>query len=172
MKPVKRDFFRKNYIFWTFILFLVLLQVFGCAYGKIRHSPIEVGKINEFINQHYGNFEIAYSGERDKLGAIRFDLKDDDILLTGKGWQPIEGKDQLDEMLDIMIAKYRYWEGIFRGPYLYLILDKNNNTIGYFYSPLDRTVVRPDGGNYRLDPITELDIREELRVPSIKGAGG
>jgi hypothetical protein len=172
MKPVTQYFSEKKCILCVFAVIVLSSQILGCSYGKISHSNIEIAKIHELINQRYDNFQATYSGARDRPGAIRFDLKDDDIVLKGKGWHPIENKEQLNEMLRYMEARYRFWEGIFRGPYLFLILDENDKTIGYFYSILDNTPVRPDGKDYSLDPVTELDIRKQLRYPSIRGAGG
>jgi hypothetical protein len=172
VKTISEYFLQKKHTILVIALLTLSSQILGCAYGKIRHSNIEITKIHGFIDQNYDNFYAAYSGKMDRPGAIRFDLKEDDVILTGNGWHPIESRAQLREMLRYMEAKYRFWEGIFRGPYLYLILDKNDKAIGYYYSILDNTPVSPDGANYSLDPVTELDIRKQLRYPSIRGAGG
>lgn len=151
-------------------LLIILYLIFGCAHAKIRPGTIETGKIHEFIDQEYGNFDISFSGDSSIPAAIRFDIKDDDIALTGNGWHPAETGDQLHGMVDGMIRKYEYWGIDAQGPRLSVILDKNDRKIGYLFSPVDFTTIRSDGENYSLEPVTELDIRERAR-PGLRGAG-
>jgi hypothetical protein len=96
--------------------------------------------------------------------------KDDDIALTGSGWNPVESKKQLHGMVDVMIRNYKYWGTDAQGPRLSVILDRNNKIIGYLFSPVDSTIIRSEGENYSLEPVTELDIRERAR-PGLRGAG-
>ena len=157
-----------HFIFWAFILVLLA----GCAYGKLRTSDVKLDRIPEFLDENYDRFIVSYSGEEGTPAAIRFDLKDDSVTLTGAGWTPVEDRDALHRMMDSMIARYRFWEGIFRGPYLLEILSTDGTRIGYYYSILEYTTIRPDGPNYSMDPVTDLEIREKLRYPSVRGAGG
>jgi hypothetical protein len=60
---------------------------------------------------------------------------------------------------------------------LYAIMDKENQVIGYVYSPLDTIPVRTNGKNYELDAITEVDVRNlenpiRRRSRSADGMGG
>ena len=151
-------------------LLILVSLILGCAYGKIRPGTVETGKIHEFIDQQYGNFDISYSGDSSIPGAIRFDIKNDDIALTGTGWHPVETRNQLHGMVDGMIRKYEYWGTDAQGPRLSVILDRNDKKIGYLFSPVDSTTIRSDGENYSLAPVTELDIRERAR-PGLRGAG-
>ena len=154
----------------TLSLLILVSLIFGCAYAKIRPCAIEPGKIHKFMDQQYGNVDISYSGDRSIPGAIRFDLRDDDIALTGSGWHSVKNKEQLHGMVDGMLRKYEYWGTDARGPRLSVILDRNDKKIGYIFSPVDYTTIRSDGKNYSLSPVTELDIRERAR-PGLRGAG-
>jgi hypothetical protein len=141
-----------------------LLLASGCAhegYGKIRDSSIDHTKIHEFMDKEYDNFKAAYSGGEEPA-AIRFDVKDDGVQLIGDGWNPVQGKEELHAIVDYMIQRYRFWMGVYRGPYLYLIVGGEGRTIGYLYSPLDHTPVRKLGEDYSVDTITIFDIREKL----------
>jgi hypothetical protein len=151
-------------------LLILVSLILGCAYGKIRPGTVETGKIHEFIDQQYASADISYSGDRSIPAAIRFDLKDDDIALTGTGWHSVKSKEQLHGMVDDMIRKYKYWGTDAQGPRLSVILDRNNKTIGYLFSPVDSTIIRSEGENYSLEPVIDLDIRERAR-PGLKGAG-
>jgi hypothetical protein len=51
---------------------------------------------------------------------------------------------------------------VYRGPYLYLIVDKEGRTIGYLYSPLGQTPVRRVGEDYSIDRITIGDVLKLL----------
>jgi len=170
MKNISKMLTEKKYFAGVLATWLVLSLVLGCTYGKIRNSHVESSKIHEFIDQNYGNCQIAYSGEKDKPGAIRFDLKDDDILLTGEGWHPIENRAQLYEMVENMNSIYRRYRGVVGalGPQLFLILDKNDKTIGYLFSPISNIPVRPDGANYSIDPVSELDVRKQVYPQTLR----
>jgi len=161
-------FFRHS--FRILPLWIILYLILGCAYGKIRPGTIETDKIHEFIDQQYGNFDISYSGDSSIPGAISFDLKDDDIALTGSGCHAVETMEQLHGLVDDMIRKYNYWGTDAQGPRLSVILDRNDKKIGYLFSPMDSTTIRSDGENYSLAPVTEPDIRERAR-PGLRGAG-
>jgi hypothetical protein len=156
--------------FRSIFILIILSLILGCAYGKIRPGTVETGRIHEFIDQQYAISDISYSGDRSIPGAIRFDIKDDDIALTGAGWHPVESKEQLHGMVDGMILKYNYWGTDAQGPRISVILDRNDKKIGYLFSPMDYTTIRSDGENYSLEPVTELDIRERAR-PGLRGAG-
>jgi hypothetical protein len=82
----------------------------------------------------------------------------------------VESKKQLHGMVDVMIRNYKYWGTDAQGPRLSVILDRNNKIIGYLFSPVDSTIIRSEGENYSLEPVTELDIRERAR-PGLRGAG-
>jgi hypothetical protein len=151
-------------------LWIILSLILGCAYGKIRPGNVETGRIHEFIDQQYASADISYSGDRSIPGAIRFDIKDDDIALTGTGWHPVESKGQIHGMVDGMILKYKYWGTDAQGPRISVILDRNDKKIGYLFSPMDSTTIRSDGVNYGLEPVTDVDIRERAR-PGLRGAG-
>ena len=161
-------FFRHS--FRSLPLWIILSLILGCAYGKIRPGTVETGKIHELIDSHYAISDISYSGDKIIPGAIRFDLRDDDIALTGTGWHPVESKEQVHGIVDGMIRKYGYWGNDAQGPRLSVIQDRNDKKIGYLFSPVDSTTIRSDGANYELSPISELDIRERAR-PGLRGAG-
>jgi hypothetical protein len=167
MKKYLRFF---TYPFRNFALCITLSLIFGCAYAKIRPGTLETGRIHEFIDKQYTNADISYSGDRSVPGAIRFDLKNDNIALTGSGWYRVESKNQLHGMVDGMLRKYYYWGTDAQGPRLSVILDRNDKKIGYLFSPVDNTPIRTDGQNYSLEPVTDPDIRERAR-PGIRGAG-
>lgn len=158
------------HFFRSLPLWIILSLILGCAYGKIRPGTVETGKIHKFIDQQYASSDISYSGDRFIPGAIRFDIKDDDIVLTGTGWHSVKSKEQLNRMVDVMIRKYKYWGNDAQGPRLSVVLDRNDKKIGYIFSPVDYTTIRSDGENYSLSPVTELDIRERAR-PGLRGAG-
>ncbi len=151
-------------------LWIILSLILGCAYAKIRPGNVETGRIHEFIDQQYAISDISYSGNRSIPGAVRFDLRDDDIALTGTGWHPVESKRQIHGMVDSMILKYKYWGTDAQGPRISVILDRNDKKIGYLFSPVDYTTIRADGENYSLEPVTYLDIRERAK-PGLRGAG-
>ena len=151
-------------------LWITFPLIIGCAYAKIRPGTLETGKIHDFIEKEYAGSDISYSGDRAVPGAIRFDLRGDDISLTGSGWYRVESKNQLHGMVDGMLRTYHYWGTDAQGPRLSVIFDRNDKKIGYLFSPVDQTTIRADGENYSLEPVTELDIRERAR-PGIRGAG-
>ncbi len=151
-------------------LWIILSLILGCAYAKIRPGTVDTGRIHEFIDQQYTSSDISYSGDRSIPGAVRFDIKDDDIALTGTGWYPVKSKEHLHEMIDGMIRKYGYWGTDAQGPRISVILDRKDNKIGYLFSPVDYTTIRSEGANYELSPVTDLDIRERAR-PGLRGAG-
>jgi hypothetical protein len=60
---------------------------------------------------------------------------------------------------------YRHYRGIIGnlGPQLYEILDEQGNRIGYLYTAfdlVDTTPIRKFGSNYRVDAVSELQIRD------------
>jgi hypothetical protein len=138
-----------------------LFTLFGCAYGRVALLPPGQDDIDTFVEERYGTVDASYSGTMEKPGALRFDIKDDGGVLTGSGWQPLGSKDEILEIVRNMQATYRKYKGALgaRGPMLYAIMDKENQLIGYVYSPLDTIPVRTDGENYKLDAITEVDVR-------------
>lgn len=154
------------------------LLILGCAYGKLRDSQIEMGQVHDFIEKNASNLAAYYSGEREKPGAILLDLKGDNIALSPEGWQIISSKDELLAMVDSMIGLYygkmRGQAGTL-GPRLQRVLDRNDNLIGYFFSPMDGVPVRPEGEGYRVDPVTYVDVRTwsmgEYRSPGRKSGG-
>jgi hypothetical protein len=156
-----------------------LFALFGCAYGNLVLLPSGQDDIETFVEERYGTVDASYSGTREKPGALRFDIKGDGGALTGSGWQPLGSKDEILEIVRNMQATYRKYKGALgaRGPMLYAIMDKENQLIGYVYSPLDNIPVRPDGKNYELDAITEVDVRNlenpiRRRSRSADGMGG
>jgi hypothetical protein len=138
-----------------------LFALLGCSYGRLVLLPRGQDNIETFVEERYGTVDASYSGTMEKPGALRFDIKDDGGVLTGSGWQPLESKDEILEIVQNMQATYRKYKGALgaRGPMLYAIMDKENQLIGYVYSPLDTIPVRTDGENYKLDAITEVDVR-------------
>jgi hypothetical protein len=163
---------------WRFAALIISLilpafsAIVGCAgYGKVIPSPVSPAQAPEFIAQHYKDFHAFYSGPENAPAAIMLDRKDDGVQLTGQGWHPIESKTQLDGMVSAMKANYRFWGVDAQGPELSMILGKNSETIGYLFSPIRNTPVRPDGANYTVDSVTDVEVREKAN-PGIKGAGG
>jgi hypothetical protein len=159
---MKKVFFRRSSLLLFSFLFIC-----GCGHGKIGSSPIEPVQVDNFIEENHARFHVAYSGEWNSPGSIRFDLKDDKIVLTGDGWHPVEKKSEVLGLVGRMNHVYRRYRGVIGalGPQLFLIQDKNDLTIGYLYTPFDllsSTPVRPDGENYKVDAITELDTRDEV----------
>jgi hypothetical protein len=141
--------------------YILLFALFGCAYGRLVLLPQGEDNIETFVNERYQGLEASYSGTWEKPGALRFDIKGDGIQLTGTGWQPLESKEAILEIVKNMQTTYRKYKGFVGvlGPQLYAIVGKDNQTIGYIYSPIDYIPVRPDGTNYEVDAITEVDVR-------------
>jgi hypothetical protein len=151
---------------------VTLVSLSACAYPIIKQSSIKPDDVTDFVDKNYDNFIITYCGGKESPTAIRFDPKNDDVTLTGEGWYPVESKAQVDDMIHVMIDRYRFYNGVYSGPYLFEIQTKEGRVIGYYYSILDDLTLRQDGNNYRLSPITELDIREARKNITIRGAGG
>ena len=151
---------------------VILLTLFACGYPRIRQSAIQPDDVMNFVDKNYGNFIITYCGEKMAPTAIRFDLKNDDVAFAGDGWHAVESKAQVDDLVRDMIARYRFYNGVYSGPYLFEIETKEGRVIGYYYSILDDLTVRQDGNHYLLSSITEIDIREARKHITIKGAGG
>ena len=154
------------------LLGTVCLGLLGCAYPTLKQSPVNPDEVMNFVDKNYDRYVITYCGNKDTPTAIKFDLKDDDKTLGGDGWYPVESKAQVDDMIGHMIARYRFYNGVYSGPYLFEIQTKEGQAIGYYYSILDAPVVRQDGNHYSMDPISEMDIRDARRGYSTKGAGG
>ena len=155
-----------------FFVTVILVSLFACGYPGIRRSAVNPDDVTNFVDKNYDHFIITYCGGKESPTAVRFDPKNDDISLTGDGWYSLESKAQVDDMIRDMIARYRFYNGVYSGPYLFEIKTKEGKVIGYYYSILDNLTLRQDGNNYRLSPITELDIREARKHITIKGAGG
>jgi len=155
------------------ILFtVILLDLFACAFPGITRSNIKPGDVMDFVDRNYDNFIISYCGQKGSPTAVRFDLKNDDVTLTGDGWYPVESKEQLNNLIGNFNAKYSRYRDFFRGPYLFEIQSKEDKVIGYFYCLLVELNIRQDGNNYWMGPVTEADLRDERKLYSIKGAGG
>ena len=152
--------------FFTLLIGLVLLVIFGCAGGRVGYDPLTV-KIDDFIEGNYNGLIAAYSGIKEKPGSILFEPKENGEILLGEGWHPIQDKAELKQLVENMRGVYlRYYKGVIGalGPQLFDILDKRGEKIGYLYTPFDlisTTPVRADGQKYRVDPITELDVRNQ-----------
>jgi hypothetical protein len=140
---------------------IILFALFGCAYGRLTLLPPGQDNVVTFVEQKYQTVEASYSGNKEKPGALRFDIKDDGVMLTGPGWHPLGSKEEVLEIVQNMQATYRKYKGALgtRGPLFYAIMDKENHVIGYIYSPIDTIAVRPDGKNYEVDAITEIQVR-------------
>ncbi len=124
------------------------------------------------MDKNFDRFVISYCGNKETPTAIQFDLKDDDKTLTGEGWYSVESKGRLEDMIRTMIARYRFYNGVYSGPYLFEMTSKDGTALGYYYSILDAPVVRRDGTRYAISPISEMDIRDARKGFSVKGAGG
>jgi hypothetical protein len=142
--------------------FILLFALLGCAYGKLVLFPLGPGNIDTFVEDRYPELEASYSGAMEKPGALRFDIKGDGIQLTGSGWQPLESKEAVLQVVRNMqhtyLGKYKGEVGAV-GPRLYTIMNVNDQPIGYIYTPIGVIPVRPDGKNYEVDAITETDVR-------------
>ena len=149
-----------------------LFGLFACAYPEIRQSSMEPDDVMDFVNKNYDDFIITYCGGKDSPTAIRFDPKNDAAILTGEGWYPVESKAQVDDMIRDMISRYRFYNGVYSGPYLFEIRIKEGKVIGYYYSILDHLTVIREDDHYAVSPITELDIREARKYYTIRGMGG
>ncbi len=151
---------------------VVLFAIFGCAYGRLVPLPPGQDNIETFVEKRYETVDTSYSGIMEKPGTLRFDIKGDGVTLTGSGWQPLGSKDAVFEIVRNMQTTYRKYKGFVGafGPRLYEIMDKENRTIGYIYSPLDAITVRPDGPDVQVDAITELDVRNTVYPPTRPGA--
>jgi hypothetical protein len=150
----------------------ILLSLFACAVPGIKQSAVKSDDVMDFVDKNYDKFIITYCGEEGGPTAIRFDLKNDGITLTGKGWYPVESKAQLNDMLGNLTAKYHRYSQFYRGPYLFEIQTKEDRVIGYFYCLLVELNIRQEGNNYWMGPVTEADLRDDRKLYSIKGAGG
>ncbi|MBW1787855.1 MAG: hypothetical protein JRK53_14730 [Deltaproteobacteria bacterium] len=156
------------------------LLIMGCGgYGKIRNSDVTKDQVSRFVDNNYPNLNAYYSGTMEKPGAILMDLKNTSPRFSGKKWYPIKGRQELLQMMDLMVDVYykkmRGNAGTF-GPLLQLVLGRNNKLIGYFYSPIDNWPVRLKGSGYSVDAVTYSQVREwsmgDIRSPSRKGGGG
>jgi len=150
----------------------ILLSLFACSFPGIKPSDIKSGDIMEFVDENYDKFIISYCRDNGSPTAIRFDIKNDDVTLTGGGWYPVESKAQLHDIFDNLIGEYRRYGGLIRGPHLFEIQSGEGRVIGYFYSLLVELNIRQEGDNYWMGPVTEADLRDERKLYSIKGAGG
>jgi len=138
----------------------------------MRQSDIKSNEVMDFVDKNYDNFIISYCGQRGSPTAIRFDLKKDDVTLTGDGWYPVESKAQVEDIFRDLGDSYGRYSGLYRGPYLFEIESKEGRIIGYLYTLLVELNIREEGSNYWMGPVTEADIRDERKLYSIKGAGG
>jgi hypothetical protein len=86
------------------------------------------------LKSHYPDFTFYYSGTEDAPTALLLDRKDDGVRPTGNGWYPIEGKNQLDEMVDRIRANYRFWGIRAEGPRLTRIVSPHGTTLFYLSS--------------------------------------
>ncbi|MGD2127255.1 MAG: hypothetical protein PVG99_14320 [Desulfobacteraceae bacterium] len=152
-------------------LTVAMAMILGCAYPTVRPSVVDSKGIQPFIGNHYGQFDMAYSGDEKRPGAIRFDLKQDGISFTGRGWTPLQSRSRAEEMALYMNRIYAYMGNDAQGPRLYEIRDPKGSLLGYYYSPVASTPIRKQGGDYDIDPITFQDIEERGR-PGLRGAGG
>jgi hypothetical protein len=150
----------------------MVLGLLGCAYPTVKQSPVKPDEVLDFAEKNYDHYVITYCGNKDRPTAILFDLKDDDKTFEGKGWYPVDSKSQLGEMIRYMIARYRFYNGVYSGPYLFEVVASDGTIFGYYYSILDSPVVRREGNRYSVSPISEIDIREARKGYSVKGAGG
>jgi hypothetical protein len=155
----------------TAFVTVIILGLFACAYPVVEQSAIKPDDVVDFVDQHFDNFIITYCGLKASPTALRFDPKNDGVTWTGDGWYPVESKDLTDDMIRDMIARYRFYNGVYSGPYLFVIRTQEGRVIGYYYSILGDLTVTGGGNRYRLSPITDLDIREARRFITIKGAG-
>ncbi len=143
----------------------------GCRFARVKTSPVPQQEVPAFIDSRYDGLQADYSGKADAPAALLFDLKGDNITLTGKGWHPVSSQESLDKMIQNMMTRYRYWGRDAQGPQLSLIVDETGKTIGYLFSAMDNTDITRQGSTYRVAPVTDLDVREKAR-PGIRGAGG
>ncbi|GEM_PF-1854139 len=137
---------------------LLLAFILGCACAGVVPSDVDTRNMDTFIDNNWRDFKAFYSGAADKPGAITFDLKGDGTFLTGEGWHPVDSRAQLNEMVNRMVQLYRKAPG----PQLYVIHDAGGRKIGYFFSAVSYPTIRREGDNYSLDPLTELDVREQI----------
>ena len=131
---------------------VTLELAFPLALTRSSNKLHQTGRRHRFRRQNYDNFIITYCGWKDSPTAIRFDPKNDDVTLTGEGWYPVESKAQVDDMIRVMIDRYRFYNGVYSCPDLFEIQTKEGRVIGYYYSILDNLTLRQDGNNYRLVP--------------------
>jgi hypothetical protein len=140
---------------------VILIALSACAVAGIRQSDIKPDDVMDFVDKNYDNFIISYCGQKGAPTAIRFDLKKDDVTLTGNDWYPVESKAQLHDLFRDLIPVYRFNRSAFRGPYLFEIESKEGKVIGYFYCLLVELNIRQEGNNYWMGPVTDADIKDE-----------
>jgi hypothetical protein len=150
---------------------VVLFSLFACGFPEVKESAIKPDDVMDFVDRNYDSFIITYCGEKTLPNAILFDPRNDGVALTGNGWYLVENKAQVNEMIRHMITAYRYYPDYYHGPYLFEIQSKEGGTIGYYYSVYGNLTIWQDGNNYRVNPLTESDVRDEKKFYSIKGAG-
>jgi hypothetical protein len=150
---------------------VMLFSLFTCAFPGVKESSIKPDDVMDFVDRNYDSFIVTYCGGKELPNAILFDPRDDGVTLTGDGWYPVESKAQVNDMIRRMIATYRYYPDYYHGPYLFEIQSKEGRIIGYYYSVFGNLTIRQDDNNYRLNPLTESDVRDEKKFYSIKGAG-
>ncbi|RJR22371.1 MAG: hypothetical protein C4582_06785 [Desulfobacteraceae bacterium] len=162
-----------NKIRFIGILFLAFMAASGsgCTYPLAQRSQEPPGGIHGFIETRYEDFVVSYSGNRERPGAILFDIKADKKKLKGIGWHPAATMQEALSMADTMADQYRYWGTDAMGPRLSVIMDQERRTIGYIYSPVEEIAVIQSNGDFSIEAITDLEIRKRAN-PGIRGAGG
>lgn len=137
----------------------LLFQLASCGFGRI--DPAGQPELMDSLMQDSNKYHISYSGEREKPGAVLFDPKSDNINLErGEKWASIEDKKQLESMIKSMVDEYNgTYPGNENGEKATLNAVKGNdgNVIGYLYSPVPDSKVRPAGDNYKVDSVSTID---------------
>jgi hypothetical protein len=137
-----------------------LFQLASCGFGRI--APASQPELMDSLIQDSNKYHISYSGDKDKPGAVLIDPKSDNITLKrGEKWTPIEDKKQLESVVKSMIDAY---SGEYPGnddgekATLNAVKGKDGNVIGYIFSPVSDSKVRPAGENsYSIDSVSTIE---------------
>jgi hypothetical protein len=133
-----------------------LFQLASCGFGRI--APASQPELMDSLIQDSNKYHISYSGDKDKPGAVLIDPKSDNITLKrGEKWAPIEDKKQLESIIKTMINEYPTEDDGEKAT-LNAVKGKDGNVIGYIFSPVSDSKVRPAGENsYSIDSVSTID---------------
>jgi hypothetical protein len=148
----------------------LLLELAACGYGRI--APAGQPELMDSLIRDSNKYHLSYSGDQDKPGAVLVDPKSDNINLErGEKWFPIGDEKQLESMVNTMINEYPAEDDGEKAT-LNAVKDKYGNVIGYIFSPVTDSKVRPAGeDSYKVDPVSTVDAENRTSGGGNEGGG-